>query len=60
MTSIIKLKQEVEAQSGHSLKLTFYGASEAHIIAQEIADANIGVIIAPSRPYPYAWEDRRM
>ncbi|THH28657.1 hypothetical protein EUX98_g5540 [Antrodiella citrinella] len=60
MASVISLKREIEAHTGHALKITFAGASEAHVVAQEIADANIGVIVAPARPFPYAWEDRRI
>ena len=60
ITSVISLKKEVEEQTGRSLRITLAGATEAHIVAQEIAEAGIGVIVYPSRPFPYAWEDRRM
>ncbi|KAG6891465.1 hypothetical protein C0992_006196 [Termitomyces sp. T32_za158] len=52
MTSLIKLKKEVENSSGHTIKFTFTGANEAHLLAKEIGEAGIGVILAPSRPFP--------
>lgn len=60
MASLIELKREVEQKLGRSIKVTFTGASEAHLLAQEIGAAKIGVIISPSRPYPTMWEMRRM
>ncbi|KAG5721025.1 hypothetical protein E4T56_gene1508, partial [Termitomyces sp. T112] len=43
-----------------SIKFTFTGASEAHLLAKEIGEAGIGVILAPSRPFPGTWESRRI
>ena len=60
MASLIELKAEVEASLGHSLKMTFAGASEAHMLAQEIGVAGVGVIINPSRPSSASWEAKRM
>ncbi|KZP34599.1 composite domain of metallo-dependent hydrolase [Athelia psychrophila] len=60
MASLIALKQDVEAQTGHELAMTFAGASEAHILAQEIGDSRVGVILTPSRPFPFTWESRRI
>ncbi|KAH8080279.1 carbohydrate esterase family 9 protein [Cristinia sonorae] len=60
IATIIELKREVEKETGHALRITLTGASEAAVVAKEIADANIGVIVSPSRPYPSSWEDRRI
>lgn len=60
MASLIALKQDVEAQTRHNLAMTFAGASEAHILAKEIGDNHVGVILTPSRPFPARWESRRM
>ncbi|KZO93082.1 composite domain of metallo-dependent hydrolase [Calocera viscosa TUFC12733] len=59
MSTLILLKQEIEAQFSSSMRLTFAGASEAWMLAKNIADADIGVIIAPSRPTPLEWEQKR-
>jgi hypothetical protein len=60
MSSLIKLKQEAETQTGSDLRLTFTGASEAHIIAQELGKNRVGVILTRPRPFPMTWESKRM
>ncbi len=60
MATLIELKKEVEEESGTSIKLTFSGANEAHILAKEIGEAGVGVILNPSRPFPGTWKSRRM
>ncbi|KAJ3838592.1 hypothetical protein F5878DRAFT_537213 [Lentinula raphanica] len=60
MASLIQLKTEVEEQTGHAIRMTFSGASEAHLLAKEIGAAGVGVIVAPTRPFPSFWEMRRI
>ncbi|KAF8438173.1 hypothetical protein L210DRAFT_3482342 [Boletus edulis BED1] len=60
MASLVKLKQEVEAVSGTPIKMTLVGAGEAHLVAAELAAANVGVIVTPPRPFPFTWEGRRI
>ncbi|KAF8549605.1 composite domain of metallo-dependent hydrolase [Imleria badia] len=60
MASLLKLKQEVETVSGTPIKMTLVGAGEAHLLATELAAANVGVIVTPPRPFPYTWEGRRI
>jgi len=60
IASLLKLKKEVEQSTGSSLKMTITGATEAHILAREIAEANVGVILNPVRPFPYTWDSRRI
>lgn len=60
MASLIRLKEEVEEASGTSLKLTFSGAQEAHLLAEEIGRAGVGVILTSPRPFPLSWESQRM
>lgn len=59
IASLIKMKKEVESQTGFDMKLTITGASEAHLIAAEIAEAGVGLILDP-RPFPAQWEGRKM
>jgi len=54
------LKSEVEVETRKTMKLTITGGAEAHLLAKELAEAHIGVILSPSRPFPYVWEDRRI
>ena len=60
MATLLSLKAEYEEFTGKKLKLTFSGASEAHLLAKEIADADVSVILTSARPYPDSWEQRRM
>ncbi|TFK75380.1 carbohydrate esterase family 9 protein [Pluteus cervinus] len=60
IASLIRLKSEVEEISGLAIRLTFLGASEAHLLAKEIGEARIGVILNPARPYPGSWQSRRI
>ena len=60
ITSVISLKAEAETALGTTLKVTLFGAAEAHLLAPELAAAKIGVVVAPPRPFPGGWEERRM
>ena len=60
IASILALKAEVEAKLHTSLKFTIIGGSEAHLLAKELGEANVGVILSPARPFPNYWEERRM
>lgn len=57
---VIQLKRESEEESRKELRLTLSGATEAHLLAKEISEANIGVIIRRTRSFPEEWENRRM
>ncbi|KAI9064852.1 composite domain of metallo-dependent hydrolase [Trametes sanguinea] len=59
MASLIRLKNEVEEKRGTYMRIVFSRATEAHLLAEEIAHAGIGVILTPSRQYPWSWDDRR-
>ncbi|KAI9569587.1 composite domain of metallo-dependent hydrolase [Boletus coccyginus] len=50
IASLIKLKKE----------LTVAGAAEAHLLAKNLGEANVGVIVTPSRPFPETWEKQRI
>lgn len=60
IATLVQLKKEVEGITCTAMRLTIFGASEAHLLAAELAEAGVGVIIAPSRPLPKFWEMRRM
>jgi hypothetical protein len=60
MASLIRLKKEAESHSGKTIRFTFSGGSEAHLLAKEIAAAGVGVILTSPRPFPSTWESRRM
>ncbi|KAF8904152.1 hypothetical protein CPB85DRAFT_1225892 [Mucidula mucida] len=60
MASMLALKAEIEARTGNTIKMTFVGAAESHLIAAEIAVAGVGVILGNSRPFPTDWQARRI
>ncbi|KAH7913892.1 carbohydrate esterase family 9 protein [Hygrophoropsis aurantiaca] len=60
IATLIQLKREVEAVKGTRIPLTITGASEAHLLAEELGQAGVGVILNPARPFPANWEDRRI
>ncbi|KAJ7078078.1 hypothetical protein C8R44DRAFT_896061 [Mycena epipterygia] len=60
IANLLLLKQEVETKRGVILKMTIMGAAEAHLLAAEIAAADVGVILTPPRSFPYNWEQRRI
>ena len=55
MASLIFMKSDYE-----DLKMTFAGALEAHLLAEEIAKADVSVVLSPSKPFPGSWDQRRM
>ena len=59
MASLIALKREVEKKTGKAFKMTFAGGTEAHLIADELAAENVGVIVTPTRSYVRLLSSRR-
>ncbi|KAI0342085.1 carbohydrate esterase family 9 protein [Trametopsis cervina] len=60
IATLILLKKEVENLTGNSISFTITGAVEAHLLAEELAAAKVGVIQTPARPFPTVWEQRRI
>ncbi|KAG9004989.1 hypothetical protein FRB90_010626, partial [Tulasnella sp. 427] len=60
MSKLLTLKAEVESSSGGSIRMAFYGATEAYLLAKELADAGVGVIVSRARSFPLTWDARRL
>ncbi|KAF8207137.1 carbohydrate esterase family 9 protein [Mycena galopus ATCC 62051] len=60
IASLILLKKEVEHIKGNPIQMTIVGASEAHLLAKELGESGVGVILNPARPFPFFWEFRRI
>ncbi|GJE95448.1 carbohydrate esterase family 9 protein [Phanerochaete sordida] len=60
IATLILLKREVEEKSGKKIQLTITGGLEAHLLAKELGEAQIGVIQIQARPFPATWERRRI
>jgi len=54
------LKADVEDKIGSRMRMVFSGATEAHLLAKEIGNAGVGVILNPARPFPMIWDQRRI
>jgi hypothetical protein len=59
ISSIIRLKSHVESVSDQKLRIVVIGAAEAHLVADELAAANISVVLAPLLPHAQSWDQRR-
>lgn len=57
--TVIKLKAELEAAGAKNLTLIIHGGAESHIVATELAEANIPVVLAPLLAYSQSWDERR-
>ncbi|KAI0692573.1 hypothetical protein BC835DRAFT_1416500 [Cytidiella melzeri] len=60
MATLLQLKADIEDQRGTQMNMVFSGAAEAHLLADQIAKAKVGVILHPVRPFPATWETRRI
>ncbi|KAI6103408.1 hypothetical protein F5141DRAFT_1293329 [Pisolithus sp. B1] len=60
MATLLRLKAEYENRTSKTLRLTFAGASESHLLANEIASAGVSVIVTQPKPYPHTWDERRI
>ncbi|KAH9918644.1 uncharacterized protein B0H18DRAFT_1030145 [Fomitopsis serialis] len=59
IATVIQLKEEVEVETGVPLKVIISGGAESHLLAKELGEASVGVILKPPRPYPLQWDFRR-
>ncbi|KAL4067994.1 hypothetical protein J3A83DRAFT_3786026 [Scleroderma citrinum] len=60
MATLLRLKAEYESRTSKPLRLTFAGAQESHLLANEIASAGVSVIVTRPKPYPETWDKRRI
>ncbi|KAL0072430.1 hypothetical protein AAF712_000193 [Marasmius tenuissimus] len=60
IATLVLLKKEVEYEHRTSIKMTITGGSEAHLLAKELANANVGVILTRPKPLPFVWEEKRI
>ncbi|KAL4247136.1 hypothetical protein ABKN59_001342 [Abortiporus biennis] len=59
MATLLHLKADIEDQRGSRMHMVFNGATEAHLLAKELAKAKVGVIMLP-RQFPLVWDRRRI
>jgi imidazolonepropionase-like amidohydrolase len=56
ISALIRVKRQVAPK----LKLTIHGGHESWLVAEDLAKENVGVILAPARPFPGTWAQRRI
>ncbi|KAF7323766.1 Carbohydrate esterase family 9 protein [Mycena kentingensis (nom. inval.)] len=59
IASVLLLKKEVESERKSTMRLSIVGATEGHLLAAELGEAGVGVLLE-QRPYPSNWEKRRI
>lgn len=66
IAAILKVKETVEkeislrsARSAGKIQLAIIGGAEAYILADELAAAGVGVVLAPAQSYAESWDQRR-
>ncbi|KIK67964.1 hypothetical protein GYMLUDRAFT_1014512 [Collybiopsis luxurians FD-317 M1] len=60
MASLIMLRTEVDAKIGGQMRMVFVGATEAWLLAKELSEKTIGVILTSLKPVADTWEERRI
>ena len=51
IATTVQLKGNIEKQTGIPLRVVISGGGESHILAKELGEASIGVLLKPPRPY---------
>lgn len=60
IAAVLRVKKDVEEfYDGQPINVAIIGAGEAHLVANEIAEANIGVILSPLLKKAQSWDNRR-
>ncbi|KAF3351412.1 hypothetical protein VD0004_g7140 [Verticillium dahliae] len=65
ISAVLRLKADVEAVIAASespstkLRVVILGGAEAHLVASELAAADVGVVLAPFQSYAASWDQRR-
>jgi hypothetical protein len=59
IAALLKVKATVEERMDTNLRLVIYGGAESHLLADELAAADVGVVLAPIFSYATSWDQRR-
>jgi len=65
IAALLRMKQDVEEtmtsleSPSTELNLIILGGAESHLLATELAEANVGVVLAPLFAYATEWDQRR-
>ncbi|OTB10932.1 hypothetical protein K445DRAFT_322572 [Daldinia sp. EC12] len=64
IATLLKVKESVDAaiassRGGGSISLVIIGGAESFLLADELAEANVGVVLNPLLSYRNSWDQRR-
>ncbi|KAK4166878.1 hypothetical protein QBC43DRAFT_376846 [Cladorrhinum sp. PSN259] len=59
IAAVLKVKKTVEHATGTTLRLVIYGGGESWLLADELAAAKVGVVLAPLLSFGFSWGERR-
>ncbi|GAA5972136.1 hypothetical protein JCM8115_007136 [Rhodotorula mucilaginosa] len=59
LASLVKLKLAIESKLPQKMRWVIHGGQEAHLVASQLADAEINVILTSPRSFPTTWDARR-
>ncbi|KAG9694525.1 amidohydrolase, partial [Aureobasidium melanogenum] len=59
ISALLRLKSTVESASKTSLRLVVLGAAESYLVAEELATADVAIVLAPLLPWAQSWDQRR-
>ncbi|KAK4173338.1 hypothetical protein QBC36DRAFT_293504 [Triangularia setosa] len=57
--ALLKVKEAVEEVTKASIRLVILGGAESWLVAEELAAAKVGVVLAPLQSYAVSWDQRR-
>ncbi|KAK0624996.1 hypothetical protein B0T17DRAFT_617144 [Bombardia bombarda] len=59
IAAVLKLKAAVEAVTDTPIRLVIIGGAESYLLADELAAAGVGVVLAPLQSYAVSWDQQR-
>ncbi|ERT01695.1 hypothetical protein HMPREF1624_02948 [Sporothrix schenckii ATCC 58251] len=63
IAAVLRVKKDVEAAASTAstapIRLTVLGGAESHLLADALAAAHVGVVLAPLQSYATEWDQRR-
>lgn len=59
ISAVLAVKETVQSRAPHPLRFVIIGGAESHLVAPELAAAEVGVVLAPLLSYRTTWDQRR-
>ncbi|KAK3896754.1 hypothetical protein C8A05DRAFT_39699 [Staphylotrichum tortipilum] len=59
IASLLSLKSDLDVSLPTPLRLIILGGAESHLLARELAAANVSVVLSPAFSYGVSWDQRR-